>query len=321
MTPGRALLGDVRRQLPRPLAAAAALMAVGALAEGLGLLTILPLLTSATRRRGDPALAPLLSVLGLFLLVMIARAIILFARDRATARLENDYDASLRLRAAATLADRGWPFAATVGHAGMQTLLANDVPRTIMAVHQGLAAATAALMLVVQLAVAATLSPPMALAALGLLLLGLPWLLRLTRRAQASAHTIIAAQEDSARAAHGFHAGLKAALAQGTVAAFLRSYRAVLARLAASHTGFSVDLGRSRARHGVAAAVGAVAVVAAGHWLALDLARLTALLILFARMSGPAQALQQAAAGIAAYATSFAAIEHRLGPLAAAAPP
>ena len=318
MSPGQALLDDVRRQLPRPLATAAALMAVGALAEGLGLLTILPLLTLATTPGNDRPSKTFIAALALFVLIMSARAWLLFARDRAIARLENGYDASLRLRAAATLAERGWPFAATVGQAGMQTLLANDVPRTAMAVHQGLAAATAALMLLVQLAVAASLSPPLALVALGLLLLGLPSLVALAHRAQASAHEIIAGQEDSARAAHGFHAGLKAALAQGTVAAFLQTYRTVLDRLAAASTGFTVDLGRSRARHAMAAAAGAVGVVAAGHWLALDLARLTVLLILFARMSGPAQALQQSFVGIAAYAASFTAMTRRLGPLVVA---
>ena len=113
-------------------------MVAGALAEGVGLLTLLPLLSSAGGGKADrvaalipAAIDPFIAMLILFVTIMIARALILLARDRATARLENGYDVSLRLRAATTLAARGWPFAAGIGQAGMQTLLANDVPSYI----------------------------------------------------------------------------------------------------------------------------------------------------------------------------------------------
>jgi ABC-type multidrug transport system fused ATPase/permease subunit len=293
--PARRLFDDVRRHFGRSLGLTAALMVAGALAEGLGLLTILPLLALATPGRPAPAWLLGLSahadlfviLLGLFILIMVLRAGILLLRDHAVARLESDYDVSLRVRAAATLAARGWPFAAQVGQAGMQTLLANDVPRTNVAVHQGLGAATAGFMLVVQLAVAASLSLPMAGGALALLALGLPAMIALSRRGRSTAEQIIDSQEESSQAVFTFHAGLKAALAQERVGDFLGAYHATLDRLRGLYIGFSDDLARSRARHAVAAAVAAAGVIGVGHALHLDLARLVALLILFARMSGP----------------------------------
>lgn len=188
----RRLFDDVRRQLGRPLALTAALMILGALAEGLGLLTLVPLLALATPGQPVPSWLERLTLgtdlfvvmLSLFLVAMVLRALLLLGRDRATARLEAAYDVSLRLRAASTLAARGWPFAANVGQAGMQSLLANDVPRSTLALHQGLVAATSGFMLIVQLAVAASLSLPMAAGALLLLCLGLPSLIALSRRSQ-----------------------------------------------------------------------------------------------------------------------------------------
>ncbi|MEO7787155.1 MAG: ATP-binding cassette domain-containing protein [Sphingomicrobium sp.] len=325
--PTRRLFDDVRGDLGKRLSTTSVLMALGALAEGAGLLTILPLLGLVTNRAAVPTWPgagigqgdAFVLVLALFLAALLLRAGILFARDLAMARLENDYDASLRLRAAATLAGRGWPFAAGVGQAGMQTLLANDVPRSVFALHQGLAAATALFMLVVQLAVAASLSPPMAGGALALLLLGLPSLVALSRRGRATSEAIIGEQEESAQSAYAFHGGLKAAMAQERVGEFLGAYKAILLRLRALYVGYAADMARSRARHALIAALAAVAVVGAGHLLKLELARLVALLILFARMSGPAQILQQSVVGLSAYAAAFAAIEAKLGPLAAVA--
>ena len=327
-TPAARLLTDLDRHHRGLLGPAVALMIGGALAEGLGLVILVPMLALAGRGNSGHWLPQLLPgidrfalILALFVIIMGLRALILFARDRATAKLESAYEARLRLRAAATLANRGWPFAADVGQAGMQSLLANDVPRALLAVHHGLNTATLAVLLAVQFAVAAWVSWPMALGVFALLALGLPWLVALARRGQSAGEAIMDQQEDSARAIFAFQAGLKAALAQGSSAAFLGAYAASLRGLAERTVEFSIDLAQSRARHAIAAALAAALVIGAGHALALGLPRLLALLVLFARMSGPAQGLQQALVGLAAYAPAFANIERRLGPLSMPANP
>lgn len=328
-TPAAALFRDVRREAGRKLWITGALMAAGALAEGASLLILLPMLSLVSGEGGRgarfaadviPGMNRLPFVLGLFLLLMIARSAILFVRDRASARLESDYERSLRLRAAITLADRGWPFAASVGQAGMQALLDNDVPRSSTAVHFGLSAATAVFLLLIQLAVAATLSWPMALGALVLLSLGLPSMLKLARRSELSGLGITASQQVSVRAAFSLYAGLKAALAQGSAGRFIDAYDRSLVKLADQMVDFATALANSRARHAIAAAAAAATIIAVGSALALDLPRLLVLLVLFARMSGPAQSLQQALASLAANAPAFANIEALLGELSLVAP-
>src|SRR5581483_1820877 len=178
-----ALFSDYRKFAGARLWLSFALMILVALAEGFGLLMIVPLATIAMG--GDPRLlrfAPWIQswssderfvvALALFVAAMAARSVLLLARDTLLARLEADYEASLRLRAAATLARRGWPFASSIGQAGMQSLLLNDVPRASQAAAFIQGGAVSAAMLVVQLAIAFVLSPALTLLALAFLAIG-----------------------------------------------------------------------------------------------------------------------------------------------------
>jgi ATP-binding cassette subfamily C protein len=331
--PFRALLTDVRSVAGRQLRASAALTLFGAFAEGAGLLILLPMLSLLSNGHGRVAdrlgaiLPPRLllpAILMLFLVVMTARAAILLARDRSVARLENDYDVSLRLRVAVTLADHGWPAAARIGQSGMQSILANDIPRSVTAVHYAIQAATAAFLLTVQLALAAWLSWPLAVAALVILAFGIPWLIALTRLGERSGEQMAAGQQDSTRAAYEFHAALKVALAQGSVAGFIDAYRSRLLSLAGHYNGFAFAMARSRTTHSIGAAIAGALIVGAGYSLSIDLPRLIALLVLFSRMSGPAQGLQQALGLLSSFLPSFAHIGVALGelsPLHALPPP
>src|SRR4029078_8833168 len=81
---------------------------------------------------------------------------------------------------------------------------------------------------------------------------------------------------------------------------------------------FARDLNSARQLAALAAAVAAALLLFFGvRVLAMPFPFLVASLALFARMAAPAQALQQSAQHLAAYAPSFVAIERRLGPLAA----
>jgi hypothetical protein len=111
-----ALLHDYRRFAGGRLSLSLALMLLGALAVGFGLLMIVPLASIAIGR-GDSAIFRLVpwaaslpigqrfvAALALFLSAMAARSLLLFARDILLARLQAGYEANLRLRSAATLA-------------------------------------------------------------------------------------------------------------------------------------------------------------------------------------------------------------------------
>ena len=288
-------------------------MLLGALAEGFGLLMIVPLASDRDRpaairlclrfapvgrARGRPTSACLLALGAVPWRDGGSFAPAVRPRRPARPALHSDYEASLRLRAAATLAGRGWPFASRIGQAGMQSLLLNDVPR---AARSGGAIAgqiaVGAIMLVVQLALDLHLSP-----ALTLVALAVPRR-RLDRcRCVSPAAASAAASPSSTRwktaPAPGFrlHAGLKAALAQGTVPAFLDEYRSTLQRAASQFTHFARDYSFAQqvAAFG-AALVAAVLLLVGVRVLSLPFPILAASLVLFARMSGPAQSLQASA--------------------------
>ena len=323
-----ALLKDFRIFAGARLWLALALMVLGALAEGFGLLMIVPLAAIAVggEHGALPAFARfadwlpdgdrLLVALGLFVLAMALRSLLLFARDVEVAKLQSAYEASLRLRAAATLASRGWPFASRIGQAGMQALLLGDVPRAGMAITYLQGALIAATMLAVQLALSAILSPALTAIALAVLAIGALSSLYWTRRGVVSGMAISETAEESASSGFRLHAGLKAALAQGTVSPFLDEYRRSLGRAAAQLVAFNRDYSSARQLASLGAALAAALLLFAGiRILALPFPVLIASLTLFARMTGPAQSLQQSVHNMAAYAPSFGAIVRRLGPL------
>jgi ATP-binding cassette subfamily C protein len=105
------------------------------------------------------------------------------------------------------------------------------------------------------------------------------------------------------------------------VPAFLSEYRSVLDSAADQFTRFARDYGFAQQAAAFGAAlVAAVLLLIGVRVLALPFPVLVTSLVLFARMSGPAQLLQNSAVRTAAYAPAFAAIERRLGPLSAVVP-
>lgn len=330
-------LGDVARDFARfagsRLWLLLGLMTAGSIAEGFGLLMIVPLAaialgeTSTLPRwigapfeRLDPDQGLLLAA-GLFLLAMALRSLLLVWRDSLRGRLEADYRASLQLRAAATLAAAGWDKASRIGQAGMQSLLLNDVPRAVLCLAFILECAIAAVFLSVQFVLAAWLSPKLALFALVVLAPALLLLGRSARRLASSGEALTRGSEDSTGAGIRLHSGLKSALAQGSTAQFLGEYRSSLGRLAGEYGRFTRDLSVSRQLSAFATAVAAVVLlVTGGRLLDLPFPVLAASLVLFARMATPAVSLLQSAQRAIAAAPAFAAIERRLGPLAQDAP-
>ena len=323
-----ALLTDYRDYAGARLWAAFVLMLLGALAEGFGILMIVPLVSVALGQ-GSGMLAQFSWLvdniapgqrfgvaLALFVGAMAARSALLFARDIELARLQSGYETSLRLRAASTLAGRGWTFASGIGQAGMQSLLLNDVPRAGQAIGHVQHLAVAGVMLLVQLTLAALLSVKLTAVAFLIMLAGSLLSVHWTRKGVRSGLALIQSAEDSTSSGFRLHAGLKAALAQGTVPQFLAEYGASLDTTRREVVRFARDVSAARTLTFFGSAVAAALLLFVGvRVLSLPFPVLVASLVLFARMAGPAQMLQQAAQGLAAYAQSFAAVEQRLGKL------
>jgi ATP-binding cassette subfamily C protein len=127
---------------------------------------------------------------------------------------------------------------------------------------------------------------------------------------------ISGAMDESAGSGFRLHAGLKAALAQGAVPAFLAEYRHSLSRTARQMSDLARDYSASQQLTAFGAAVVAALLLLIGvRILALPFAVLVTSLVVFARMNGPVQMLQNGAVRSSAFAPAFAAIEARLGPL------
>lgn len=327
-----ALLNDYRAFAGARLWLAFALMLLGAFAEGFGILVLVPL--AAIAIGGDSGSGPLarlgrladwlpadrrfLFVVVLFVAAMGVRSLVLYLRERELARLQAGYEASLRLRAAATLARRGWSFASRVGQARMQALLLTDIPRAAVAISQAQLFATAAVMLAVQLLLALLLAPALAAIALAILLAGFVLSIRWARRSVASGIALTQRSEQSTGSGFRLHAGLKSALAQGTVAPFLDEYRSSLAGQKAEAVRFARDVAAMRQLAAFGAAIAAALILFVGvAVLHLAFAVLVASLVLFARMVPPAQSLQHSTQYVAAHAAAFAAVERELGGLEA----
>lgn len=327
----RALFQDYAAFAGWRLPLALLLMVAGAVAEGFGILMIVPLMAIAFDSGGLPRqLQPLLDLtaglsqdqrfllsLAVFVAAMALRSILLFWRDMLLVRLQADHEASMQVRALATLASRGWAFASKIGQAGMQSLLLNEVTRAALGVLHTQQAAVSLAMLLVQVGLTAFLSPQMALIGLVVILAGYALSWRWIRKGRREGLELALAVQESTAAGFRLHSGLKAALAQGTVPQFLAEYRHSLSGAVGRWIGIARDAAFVRASAGVASALAAAILLIVGvWWLDLPLTLLVPILILFARMSGPAQTLQQNVQAAAATIPSFGAIEKRIGALA-----
>lgn len=322
----RALVGDFARFAGARLWLAFGLMLAGAIAEGFGLIMIVPLAAVAIGEESRlpqflatviaawPETSRLYAAAALFVGAMALRSIILFHRDKLRAALQADYQVSLQMRSAAALAGRGWAEASRIGQAGIQSLLLNDIPRVSAGVSNLLELAVSGVMLVVQLVLVSLLAPELTLFALVVVAPAFVLIRMSTRRLSRIGQAFVTRAEDSTSAGMRLHSGLKAALAQGTVPQFLREYDRSLRRLAKEAIGYGRDLAASGQVAQMGSALAAVALLIVGaRFLDLPFATLAASLILFARMASPAMASLRAVQQSAAMAPAFDSIGQRLG--------
>ena len=307
----RALLADLRRRYGHRLSVYVAVQTAAALVEGVGILLLFPLLASLGGEGPQwlPRL-PLELLLGLFLLAMVVRAALMLVRAKMQAGLTRDYSAALAGDLADALAGMGWPAASDVGQARMQQLWSSNVPRSAVAVNLLLLMAVSVMLLVVQGGIALALSPVMALAAALLLALSslasLGWVRRSTRQGAA----VLEAIGNTAETGFDFHASLKSALAEGRETRFARRYRSLVATEQAALYRVEVAEAQASLANQLAAAAGLAAILYVGlAMVTLEPATLLLLLILFARMMGPARALVSQFQRFLAFAPSFAPLE------------
>lgn len=313
-------------------AAAAALIALGSVFDGLSLLFLVPVLNvligapsggrmaGAAERllSGYPPSQRLVVLLLGFAGLMVVRSVVLRLRDRQTETLQLEFVEDVRARLVGRLAAAGWPAVAVANHARVVQALSVEIHQVGLASSSALMAAVALTMLVGHGVLALVLAPWIAALAIGSALtaglLGGSYLVRSKRLG----HEIVEAHVGMAGRATALLSGLKLALAQGLEQGFVANYAAASASAVQARVRFHDLQSRTRGLiSGAAAITGAVVAFVGIEVLRLPAPVLITLLVVLSRMAVLAEVLQrgvqQVAHNLPAYG-AILAVEAELAP-------
>ena len=311
----------------------------GALVEGFGILLLIPLLgivftggtglpdwarsVLARTDVGTPELQ-LLVLVALFAALALVRAIILWRRDIELIRLSIELVDGWRARLVTVLAQARWPQVAALRRSNIEFALTGDVSRLSTGSDQLLRGLAAAVQLIVQLSLALYLSPILAGLAAVLLLAAVPLLLPLIR----AAHVHGADLTDGGGKRHGrfsdFLAGMKLAKAHNMEQHYADDYIAEGTALRERSLAYaSAQIVRGQIFQITALIVAGGLALVGFTVLHTPPAVMSAMLLLLARLSGPALQLTQGAQSLAAMlpaVSNLLAIERDLSILGSAVP-
>ncbi|MGN6817047.1 MAG: ATP-binding cassette domain-containing protein [Sphingomonas sp.] len=306
---------------PRRTAGALLLALAGAAVEGAGLLLLVPILGVLTGR--GPAWIYRLAahwgvgdkahlvgwMMGGFMVMMVVRGLVLYARDLSMQSLQARFIDAERLRVLRALAVAPWKEIAALDHSRMTTLIGIDVMRIGVTAQQLIQMTVAIISSLVALAVVATLAPMLALIAAGAMLLGGALIvLNQTRNHQTGEQAMRAGQNMMSNAS-SFLGGLKIAAAQQMRARFVEEFAASQSVSRRRQLWFQRDQARARLWFSLGSAVALAAVVLAGiNAMGIAPERLIIVVLVFGRMVGPAQAIQQAVQQVAYGVPAFEAV-------------
>ncbi len=319
-------------------AVATALVAAGAALDGAGLLLLIPILDSVVTHGGrsrvsaamdtiglHAPLARLATLLTLFVLLAVTRALVQFARDVTLARLQNAFVTQQRSQVMHAIGAASWSRIVGLRHARVTNLITSEVGRVSSGAQFLIQGSVAAAMLIVQTTLAVALAPVLTLATTALVLLGGGIVLLAQGRVREIGADMVRGNAALMGSAGGFLDGLKAAAAQNAQRAFIAEFEAVQAQSQAIGLAFQRRQSASRRIFAVGSGFAGAAVVLIGFVTHVPPAVLITLVLVFSRMSGPAIAIQQSAQNFFFMLPSFEALQAFQAELAveraAAAPP
>jgi ATP-binding cassette subfamily C protein len=293
----------------------------GAAVEGAGLLLLVPILGVLTGR--GPAWVYRLAaqwgvadkahlvgwLMGCFMVMMVVRGVVLYARDLSMQSLQARFVDAERLRVLRALAVAPWKEIAALDHSRMTTLIGIDVMRIGVTAQQLIQMTVAIISSAVALAVVATLAPMLALiAAAAMLVGGALIVLNQTRNRQTGEQAMRAGQNMMSNAS-SFLGGLKIAAAQQMRGRFVEEFAASQSVARLRQLWFQRDQARARLWFSLGSAVALAGVVLAGiNAMGIAPERLIIVVLVFGRMVGPAQAIQQAVQQVAYGVPAFEAV-------------
>ncbi|HEX7695544.1 MAG TPA: ABC transporter ATP-binding protein, partial [Sphingomonas sp.] len=202
-----------------------------------------------------------------------------------------------------------WREIASLDHSRITTLIGSDVIRIGVTAQQLVQMSVAIISSLVALAVVAALAPVLALiAAVTLLVGGVVIVLNQTRNHRSGEQALRAGQNMMSNAS-GFLGGLKIAAAQQMRDRFVGEFAASQSVARQRVIGFQRDQARARLWFSLGSAIALAAVVIAGiAVMHVPPAQLVIVVLVFGRMAGPAQAIQQAIQQVAYGVPAFEAV-------------
>lgn len=312
----RSLVAEIARFSGAAGIRTAAWVVLGALVEGVGLMLLVPLLALVVAADGGggrlgrlvddlvwphlPAMTAqgrLVFLLAMFAGLMVVRAVVIIMRDRSLALLQTGFVRDIRVRLMRALASAPWDVVARLRHGRVTHVLGPDLESSGLAVHFILQVGVALLMLAVQIGLLTVLISP-ALAAVTIGFLGLAVLLArpVLRSARELGAKVSEAHLTVAHDTGQFLGGLKVAVSQNLQGDFLQRFDSALGSLAEQQVRFAGE--RTRAQvvlTGLSASIAGFALLFGTVVLGLPAASLIAVLLVLARMTGPAGVIQQGA--------------------------
>lgn len=308
---------------------AAVLAVLAAIFEGVGLLLLVPLLSIVTASDGGTGwahrslvqafeiagaqtrTAQLGLLLGLFSVLVVMRAVIVARRNIKLSQIQTCFIEAVRARLAGRLAAAPWPVVSRLQHARVTHLISGDIARVGAAAHHLVQFSAIVVVIGAQVVIAFLLAPLLTTVALCLIGIGAAVGFVMLRRAhdfgtQVSRVGITLMHETSQ-----FLGGLKLAAGQNRQSNFVAEFQASLAAITREQLAYIRQDSRNRlAGTVIAGLIGALIAFVGLALFEIQPAVILTILLIFARISGPAMqmsdTLQQFAGAVPAHAELLA---------------
>jgi ATP-binding cassette subfamily C protein len=294
------------------LAGALALVVVGTVADGIGILLLIPLLsliftdtpgTGASGRFGAEIHAALTSfspngqliaLLSLFAGLLLIRAIVSWQRDLRLIALSMTLVDSWRERIVRSVAGASWRRLQELQDSRLEFAVNSEVGRLAVGGDRVMRGGVAAVQLVLLLAVALLLSPVLTLLALLCSLAGLPLLLPLVRNAHGHGEELSRDGGKRQNVFSEFLAGMKLAKVHDAEQRYAAEFIALSDLMRQRVLAFAGAQLRNHNAFQLAGGIAAALIVFVGiAWLHISPVVLSALLVLLTRVIGPVQQIAQ----------------------------
>ncbi len=315
----------------------AVLAFAGATFESVGLVLLVPLLSIVTATDNSPGwvhktafrfldlagaetrAARLSLLLGIFVALIVVRAAVTAQRDTTLAGLQMGFVERIRAHVAQQLAAAPWPVVSRLQHARVTHLMSGDIQRIGSAANFIVQFLAALVLMVFQIAIALFLGPALAGMALGLIAIGALASFVMLGRAHdlgtRLSRTSIALLHETTQ----FLGGLKLAAGQNRQADFVSEFEASLAAMKQQQIAYIRQQTASRlAATIITGLVGALIAFVGLTVLDTPPPVLIAMLLVFARISGPVMQMSQAAQQFAHMLPAYAEVGQLDRDLAAA---